>query len=149
MYDKRPVWYAVSRLGERASSIASFGNPIIWMSVIVAVPVFLIGSIRRKNTRGIVTAVSYYGCMLPWAVISRVAFIYHYFPCTVPGIIAVGGVAGMLTNGKNGKKYEKLIWLLPVVAGVAFIVFFPVITGMTVSAEYIDALEIISSWNFI
>ena len=50
----------------------------------------------------------YLASFLPWMAITRLAFIYHYFPATVFGVLAIGYVINTLLDSKKG---EKLVWV--------------------------------------
>ena len=47
-------------------------------------------TIRRRDALGLVILIGWLSELLPWVGITRCAFIYHYFPCTVFLALALG-----------------------------------------------------------
>ncbi len=142
----KPMWYSISRFGDKAASISAFGNPAVWLAMIPALIYTGVKGIKTKDRAAFVPVAGYLASFLPWIAISRQAFIYHYFPATVFGLLAIGYVINSILE-KQPKK-EKYIWLYVGLALVLFGVFFPVISGLPVKAAYLDALELLPSWYF-
>ena len=141
----KPIWYSVSRFGDKVSSISAFGNPAVWLPMIPALLYTLYKGAKEKDRSVTVIVLGYLGCLLPWVAVTRLAFIYHYFPATVFGVLAIGQVINRLLKNKKAEKY---IWIYPLTVFALFIVFFPVISGLPASATYVDALELLDSWYF-
>ena len=108
--DIRPVFFFQGNGYENSgymSSMSTMGNPAVWWGGIVAV-VFLIvirisrGRLGKKTFFLSVAALSEY---LPWVIISRETFIYHYF-ATVPFLILLTTVflKYLIERTKHGKK---------------------------------------------
>ena len=73
---------------------------------------------------------------LPWMRVERCTFIYHYFPI-LP--FAMLSTAYMLVYVKNHIKFGK--WFITgyfVVVAALFVIFFPALTGIKVSENYIS-----------
>ena len=72
-------------------------------------------------------------------------FMYHYFP-TLPFImLAIVGLVRFITNKiKNNSFY--LFYVAVVV--LLFVCFYPVISGMMTTTDYIDSLKWLTSWIF-
>ncbi len=141
----KPIWYSISRFGDRVSSISAFGNPAVWLPMLPALVFTTYKGIKEKDRSVPVIVLGYLGAFLPWIAITRLAFIYHYFPATIFGTLAIGYVINRL--GKN-KKAEKYLWVYPAAVFVLFIVFFPVISGLPAGANYVDRLELLDTWYF-
>ncbi len=141
----KPIWYVISRYGDMASSISAFGNPAVWLAMIPALLYMAYKSFKNKETAGVPVVLGYLASFLPWMAITRLAFIYHYFPATVFGVLAIGYVINKLLESKKG---EKAVYIYMAVVFALFIVFFPVISGLPAKATYLDSLELLSSWYF-
>ena len=141
----KPIWYSVSRFGDKVSSISAFGNPAVWLPMLPALIYVLYKGAKEKDRSVPAIVLGYLGCLLPWVAITRLTFIYHYFPATVFGTLAIGYVINQLLKNK---KAEKHIWVYPAVVFALFVIFFPVISGLPASANYVDALELLDTWYF-
>ncbi len=141
----KPIWYSVTRTGNMTSSISSFGNPLVWLPMIPCI-ILCCFRARKDGDKSIIPVLcGYLGCFLPWVLVSRTAFIYHYFPATVFGILAVGLRFKKLINTD---KKNKTMAIYCSAVFVLFIVFFPVLSGVPASRNYIDRLELLPTWYF-
>lgn len=148
----RPVWYYVSYdVGEGyAGTISAMGNPAVWW-VCLIVCIVTIGRLIRGRKRfdnvWTVLLVGLAAEYVPWVLVSRCTFMYHYF-ASVPFIILIAVRALMQKEEESGRhRYLKWIWLCAAV--VMFILFYPVITGTACPIWYIKALEWLPSWTFL
>jgi dolichyl-phosphate-mannose--protein O-mannosyl transferase len=83
---------------------------------------------------------------LPWVLVSRIAFIYHFFPVLPFVMLSIVYVLKSMSEKYRGWCYIAYIYL----AGVAvlFVVFYPALSGMEVSQGYIEHLKWLKSWYF-
>ncbi len=132
----KPVWfYMGTDLKEgMMSSIVTMGNPLIWWAGIPAVAyAAYIAWKRRDQAMGMVfiaLAFQY----LPWALISRPLFIYHFFS-SVPFVIF--SIVYVFIQGRKRYPWFKTLQMV-YMAGVVllFIMFYPVLSGMVIPKEY-------------
>ncbi len=150
--DMRPVWYYVGydTSGQRAGTISAFGNPAVWWicSAAMLILCFALLSGRRKADREtdiIVTGAA--ANYLPWVLVSRCTFAYHYFPM-VPFII-LSAVYLIRELDKRYPAYKEWKWIWLAVCAFLFIIFYPVISGLMVPVGYIRALEWLPGWTFL
>lgn len=142
----KPVWYASSRFGDMAASIAAFGNPAVWLGMIFALVYTAVNGIKKKDRSAFMPVVGYLTAFLPWMAVTRLAFIYHYFPATVFGILAIGYMIKDIANKKP--RAEKYICIYMAAVVVLFVIYFPVISGLPASGDYLNRLEILPTWYF-
>ncbi|MCH5278516.1 MAG: glycosyltransferase family 39 protein [Christensenellaceae bacterium] len=163
----RPIWFYSGGNNPDTTqygTISSFGNPAVWWVCFVGTVAFFIMLLRNKiklNTEAFFFMMCLASAMLPWMLISRCVFIYHYF-ATVPLIILVSVYVlkiyedkyyygpkelGIELNG-SAKFLPKVKWIWLGLAIVLFAVFYPVISGIQVSRNYIDALQWLPTWTF-
>lgn len=132
----RPIfYYAGSNLPENMrAGISAFGNPAVWWGGIVATFYCISVMSKRFSKTSLFLLISYASQLLPWALITgRTTFIYHYFP-SVPFITL------MLTfffKDYVDKKNTKYTYIFLALAVVLFIMFFPVLSGLTVPETYV------------
>lgn len=143
----KPMWYSVSREGGLVSSISAFGNPLVWLCFPLRIALCAMRG-AKGDAPAQTAVIGYLSCLLPWALVSRQAYIYHYFPATIFGILAIALAAQRRTEDFTDKKKTagRLCYLGLCFAAMA--IFFPVLSGLAAPREYIDGLELLGSWYF-
>ncbi len=147
LVDYKPMWYSITRSDDMASSISAFGNPVLWLAFIPGIVACAVGAVKKENTP-LVIVIGYLSCLLPWMAVTRLAFIYHYFPATIFGILSVAYMADKFTHGFTDKKRTALALAYLAVLAVCFGLFFPVISGVPASQNYLNGLELLKTWYF-
>ncbi len=144
----KPIWYAVANMNNGlVSSISAFGNPAIWILTPIASIYCLYKGIKNKELSYIFVSLGYFSSYLPWFMVSRLCFIYHYFICAVFGIMSIAFMIKDIVNKKQqNKKYIAIYFALCI---VLFLMFLPVTTGIPATKEYLDFLEFLPNWHFI
>lgn len=101
--------------------------------------------IRSKDGRAAVIIIGYLTQLIPWIIISRITFEYHYFPCTVFLVLAIAFVLDGLWQ--TGEK-----WVVYGFTGVSlglFLLFYPVLTGVWANTRWCrHVLKWLPSWPF-
>jgi dolichyl-phosphate-mannose-protein mannosyltransferase len=100
---KKSIWYWVKNLDGKIANIYLLGNPLIWLIVLLAVlaSLFLIlfRKLRRKLSPLIYFLIlGYFLNLLPFILISRVTFLYHYLPSLIFGILILVIIYDKLLN---------------------------------------------------
>lgn len=144
----KPIWfYNGTGLPEgRASSIASFGNPAVWWAGIPAFFVAIFISVKTKDRRMVVIFSAIIAQYLPWMLVPRIAFIYHYFSIVPFIILCIVYIIEYIMNKSSGARQAVYGYLALVL--VLFIIFYPVLSGMEVSSDYVQKLEWFGTWIF-
>jgi dolichyl-phosphate-mannose-protein mannosyltransferase len=116
----------------------TMGNPAVWWGGLAAVITLLVIRIRkgRLGKRTFFLSVAAISQYLPWVLISRTVFIYHYF-ATVPFMILLMAVLAkyLIERTKRGKKF---VFIYLGVALLLFIIYYPAITGTELTKAYTD-----------
>lgn len=142
----KPVWYYVGYYGGTVkSTIVGIGNPAIWWFGILAFIYTLITSITKRKKEILFILVFILCCFLPYVFIDRAMFMYHYFP-TLP-FIMLAIVAFMKWITEKVKTNSFYIFYVALVI-LMFLIFYPVVSGMLTTSDYIDSLKWLSSWIF-
>ena len=143
----KPIWYygATEGMAEGlASSIVSMGNPAIWWLGTLGALALLLKP--KKDNVAKFLSIGYLSQYLPWVVVGRIVFIYHYF-ASVPFIILSLGAWFKILMEKN-KKWIILPIVIIIVAAILFTMFYPILSGMEVRGEYIEnALRWFEGWS--
>jgi len=143
----KPMWYFGAQGGVKegmVSSIVAFGNPLIWWCGTISTIVLMLRC--RKNKTHFFVVIGYLSQFMPWIVINRAVFIYHYF-ASVPFIILAltCGIDYLKRRYKNGI-YMSIAFMTAVI--FIFVMFYPVLSGMEISKNYVDGvLTWFSTWT--
>ncbi len=142
--------------GDCVRTYMSFGNPLIWWGGLAALILVLILSIvdlvKKRDPafaqRGIFLVISYLAQYLPWALVSRASFIYHYFPCVAFLVAALALLAMRLWEKVGAKKAAAFMVSCSAVSIALFVLYYPVLSGMRVSKTYVHStLEWGERWD--
>jgi dolichyl-phosphate-mannose-protein mannosyltransferase len=151
----RPIWYYSGNSGlpvGNASTIAALGNPAVWWlgaAVTIALFVYMVInfiSSRKYDRKIIVIFIAIASQYLPWVLIPRLTFIYHYFSIVPFIILAIVYIIKKLEMISKNFRFMTYIYMALVV--ILFILFYPVISGQPASVEYINSLKWFGSWSF-
>ncbi len=156
----KPMYYAAYQYLPADSpvfhSIFAIGNPVIWYGALAAlavcaVRVYMNGKTfagrkheiaNRKteccdNTRYMFILVGLLAQYLPWVLVPRGTYIYHYF-ASLPFLMTAIG----LCFDTKKTEYKKILLIAAAVftfaAAVFFIILFPYASGMNVSPEWLN-----------
>ncbi len=148
--DLRPLYaYSPNRsfVPEGTSmGISSFGNPFIWWLTIPVIIGGVVQVIRKKGSRELtVILIGFASMYLPWVLVPRVAFIYHFFPCVI--FVVLGIVYFMKQIVEKDPKEKKYIYVYLAAVFLLFIMFYPVLTGIAVPTAYVETcLKWLPTW---
>ncbi|MCQ2550528.1 MAG: phospholipid carrier-dependent glycosyltransferase [Lachnospiraceae bacterium] len=135
---ERPIFYYSKEMGEDLRrGISAFGNPLVWWSGIFAFFFMLYLATKKRDKNARFLCIGYLAQYLPWILITRCTFIYHYFP-SVPFIALMIGYCFLQLQKKVSKKvFLTLLILFAVICFGLFLLFYPVLSGEVVSREFV------------
>lgn len=145
----RPMFYYCNTVaGELKEGISAFGNPLVWWAGMFAFIYMIYRCVAKKDSVSLFLVFAYLVQYLPWVLVPRCTFSYHYFP-SVPFVALMLGYTMYCFIGENKKKR----WLAFAYCAAAFglfLMFYPVLSGQPVSADYVnDGLKWMSDWALI
>ena len=92
-------------------------------------------------------SVCYFAQLIPWMLVTRCVFIYHYYP-SVPFLI-VALVYGLKCLVDKDVRYEKRIKIFALACILLFVLFLPATAGFGTTQAYIDGfMRWFPSWYF-
>ena len=158
----KPMWYYSADYVSpgMASSILSFGNPAVWWTGLAGILFVLVYSAYRNALPALrvipgrddvldrampVIAVGFLSAYLPWVLVPRLTFIYHYF-ASVPFIIVATAQALRYLERRRPKLALAIAAGLSVAAVALFIAFFPLASGIEVPRAWCDAVNWFDGW---
>ena len=145
----RPIYY-YSYIGEGMirEAISSFGNPLVWWAGIPAFFYMLYVGIKHNDRVAGFLTVGYLAQFLPWMLVERTTYIYHYFP-SVPFVILMICYA-FKRFVKKSKTRKRMVFVYVAAVIVLFIMFYPVLSGYPVSKKYVFSyLKWFEKWVLI
>lgn len=139
VFDIKPILYFL-HYGKDGiqQSFGAFVNPALcWGGIISVVILCAVAIIRRDRTAAFICA-GYFAQLVPWMFIDRLTFEYHYFPCTVFLVLALGYIFELIARSERR-------WRLPVygytaVCTALFALFYPVLSGAPVYGLVVEKL---------
>lgn len=166
----RPIWYFSGYPGETLrEGISAFGNPLVWWAGIPAFFYLLWLWGKKRDRNAAFLSIGYLAQYLPWVFVSRITFIYHYFPSVIFVVLMI--VYSLLrrpilrisdiTEAKKkeppsgqayvSKQYSRHFLIGLVLYGTAafglFLLFYPVLSGQPVEADFVNRwLRWFDSW---
>ena len=158
----KPMWYYAGSFepAGTASTIMALGNPAVWWTGLVGLIGVLALFIRRHydekhhvlslyawddDPRYAVLLICFMAQYLPWVLVPRGTYIYHYFP-SVPFIILCTEMCIEKLSERHEKAARLLLYGLILAAAALFIAFFPYASGVTVSTKWLEAMRWFPRW---
>ncbi|MDO5298356.1 MAG: phospholipid carrier-dependent glycosyltransferase [Clostridia bacterium] len=158
----KPMWYYKDNFAGvgMASTILSFGNPAVWWTGFVGIMFVLCYSMYRNalpSLRAVharedaydrampLIAVGFLSAYLPWMLISRLTFIYHYFASVPFIILATAQVMRYIERSKPRFAHMMMV-LLCIVSILLFIGFYPLASGVEVPRTWCDMMNWFDHW---
>ncbi len=142
----RPMFYYCKTVADGLKEgISAFGNPMVWWTGIFATVYTAWCGLKKRDRTAIFLVFAYLVQYVPWILVPRCTFAYHYFP-SVPFVVLMIGYALYSFIGDDRKKRR---WAYVYCAGAVglFAMFYPVLSGHPVSMEYIsNGLKWLSGW---
>jgi Gpi18-like mannosyltransferase len=149
---KRPIWYYSGTVSNGIKEgISSFGNPLVWWFGIPAFFYMIYVAFKNKDKTALFLVIGYIAQLVFWIPITRLTFIYHYFPC-VPFIVLMIGysINVIYEEAKNKKAVIIGAFVYAALVIVLFAMFYPVLSGQPVSTDYVQTfLKWFDSWVLI
>lgn len=130
---------------DKRSSISTMGNPIIWWFGFLCLIYTTIRIFVKKDMKALFLVVAYLTQYMPWWFVSRICFIYHYFPSSIFLIVIIGYT--MKTICDEHKWGKCVVYGFLGAATALFFIYYPAISGMPVKYDYLKALSLFESWT--
>ena len=144
----RPVWYYQNtHLADGLkASIAGLGGPVIWLAGLACLLALLWHQVSNRGSRAGAGVLILYGAQLvPWMLVTRCTFLYHYFPSSM---FCLAAIVLVLSHLRSGRLARRIGMGLCAVSLVLFLLYYPALSGLPVPAAWASALEILPSFGF-
>jgi dolichyl-phosphate-mannose--protein O-mannosyl transferase len=145
--DMKPMGYYKQVKEGMLSSINAFGNPAIFWMGILAIGYLFFASLVRKSLEATFILLAFLGLYLPYVLVGRLMFIYHFYYAVPFLILAIVYMFKDAMERFTFMRYFTAIYLLLVVA--LFLSFYPVLSGYSIEQSYVNQwLKWFSTWWF-
>ena len=140
LLDLRPILYYLDYAADGVTKTAfgAGGNPLFWWTGLGAMVCMAVKGLRGDRIAWFILA-GYLSTLLPWVTVTRCAFAYHYFPCTVFLALALGRLCGDYAR-KHPEKGFPLAKCLAYGCAILFVIFYPAISGTEYPVKYGELL---------
>lgn len=147
----RPIFYYSGIISANTrQGISAFGNPLVWWVGIPAFFYIAYYALFKKDRTAAALCIGYLAQYLPWCLVPRLTFIYHYFPSVPFVILMIVYAAKQRKDRMNEGSYRMAFGLYAAASVWLFLMFYPVLSGQTVSISYVDKLlRWLDSWVLI
>jgi dolichyl-phosphate-mannose-protein mannosyltransferase len=144
----RPIWYYQGHLlpEGKLSSIISFGNPLVWWPGFLAVLLSFYTVFRYKDKKLRTLLIAYCSQYLPWILVPRLTFIYHYFAMVPFLILILTYYIKVYVEGKQER--QKWVYIYLAAVSLLFVMFYPILSGVVIPKIYSYLLRWLPGWNF-
>ena len=136
IFDGRPIlYYRDLDVPGMKSLFASFNDPLVSWTGLLAFVAVAIQTVRRKCGRGLFILVAILSQFVPWLPIGRILFAYHYFPTVLFLCFAIAYLMDdMMTRRRKG--YRLAVYGFTGCTVVLYAVFYPELIGIYVPVQY-------------
>ena len=158
------LYGAVFAIITLSSYIASIGNdklerffPIMLFYSVVFTGIFALVLAYEDRLRvvsgktALFLTIGFFAELLPWTLVLRTTYIYHYFTCIPFVVLMIGFVIKTIYD--NTEKKGRVVAITAVYVAIAiglFILFYPVLSGAPVEMDFAEKyLKWFSSWVLV
>ena len=143
-----PILYVYGVMDDVRATFGAFGNPVVWWGGFLAMIWMAVRVFTHRDGKALFILIGYLSQLLPWVAVTRIVFIYHYFPSTLFIVLALAHIFNtIMERKKRGRKLA--VYGYTTLAGLVFAVFYPVLAGMYLPDwYYVDLIKWLPTWPF-
>jgi dolichyl-phosphate-mannose-protein mannosyltransferase len=142
--DLKPVyWYFGQSAGGFNGYIYDAGNPILFWAALPAAAIAGGLAIRARSAALGLVGLAFLAQYVAWIPISRVLFFYHFFTALPFYLLLLAVVLALLWERRR-----KAVLVFGAAAAVAFLVFYPFVSGMPIPGDAAGAYFILPTWQY-
>ncbi len=127
LLDLRPILYYLDYNGASRTSFGAFVNPVLCWAGLIALGVLGCCALVRRDRKALFLLLGYLAQLIPWVFVSRITFEYHYFPCSVFLVLALGYIFALMRE--NMELWRVPVWGLTALQTLLFVFFYPALWG--------------------
>lgn len=148
----KPMWYysGTDFVQEGyISSISCMGNPAVWWGGLIGLIYVLVKWVRSgcRDRQSLVLLIGFASQYMPWVLVPRSTFIYHYF-ASVPFIIACAAMMIQDIERRNRALARQIAGVWIGAAAVLCAAFYPLMSGTPIPLAYAKYLRWFNWYNY-
>ena len=126
---------------------ASFNNPLVTWGGLAALITVAVQTVRRTCGKGLFILLGALSQFIPWVIIGRTTFAYHYFPTVVFLCIAFAYVMNDLAE--SGRRWKPAVCAVTGTAAGLYALFYPALIGYRVPVWFMKSfIKWLPTWPF-
>ena len=141
----RPVWYHGGYAPGATANVYAQGNPVLYWAFVPAVLWLSLRWWRSRDPALLVLLIGFFGQWLPWALVPRIAFLYHFLPAVPFGTLAVASAVSELWQGGTHRRTIAAGYVAAV--ALAFIFFHPLYAAVPLTQPALETRMWFKSWR--
>ncbi|MCL2225536.1 MAG: phospholipid carrier-dependent glycosyltransferase [Defluviitaleaceae bacterium] len=142
-----PLWQYQTVVSDTVrAGMSSMGNPAVWWFGIVATGFAIYGLAKKSRFEydTVFLLVAYSVNFLPWVFITRLTFIYHYFPSVAFVVLLIA------LFFKRYVKRDFVYFAYAAIVLALFVLFYPVLAGRPIRVDFVEEyLRWFSQWFLV
>ena len=145
LLDIRPILYYLEYFPDGThASFGAFVNPVLCWGGLLSLFVLAFLAVYRRDTASGFILLGYLAQLLPWVLVPRLTFAYHYFPCTIFLALSLGRCFSI---SRRSLPYGQVLALGYTALSLAvFALFYPALAGLPVHST--GLLSWLPTWPF-
>ena len=149
LLDIRPILYYMvneDTVGY-TTRFASWNNPLVSWGGLAAFVTVAVQTVRRRCGKGLFILLGALAQFIPWVIIGRTTFAYHYFPTVVFLCIAFAYVMNDLVE--SGRRWKPAVYGVTGTAAGLYALFYPALIGYRVPVWFMKTfIKWFPTWPF-
>ena len=146
--DGRPILYYLTYNDDGTiNDFGAFLNPFVCWGGLLAM--FAMGwkTFKYKDGKAAFILIGYLAQLVPWMLIGRITFEYHYFPSLIFLVLAICHCFNSFRL--RSSEWKKYVYGATAACLALFVIFYPVLTGITITLNHGKLLSWIpGAWPF-
>lgn len=142
----QPMWFGSRSLADgRVANTYANGNPLLYWAFLPAIAWLSVYWFRMRHPALVVLLIGFFGQWLPWILVGRSSFIYHFLPAVPFGCLAVAMAVTHLYRGNTGWRRTLAVEYVVLVA-LAFVFFYPIYSFAAISERALALRMWLPDW---
>ena len=149
LVDARPILYYLEYFDDGTKmAFGAFLNPVFCWAGLLAMIANGIFAVKDRDGKSAFIVIGYLAQLLPWVLVTRLTFAYHYFPSSVFMLLALCHVWERLKQ-QGIFRWQRSMYAVTGVCAGLFVAYYPVLTGLRTAVWYTRGfLRWFPSWPF-
>ena len=137
LLDIRPIlYYLDSSVPGYTTRFAAFVNPVVCWGGLLAMGTAAVRAVKNRCGKALFLLIGYLSQLLPWLLIRRITFAYHYFPSVLFLILALCYVFRELMDARPAVSWRPMVYGITGGAAALYALFYPELVGLRIPEWY-------------